>query len=105
MNATYYFFYLETALAKGDDLNIYAFINVSHIPTSKLIEIFEIDLKTDPYISDGYFLTRDMHKRYIYYLKQNVGILNFEIFEYTLRQYEAKDFKEIRKLYKESFME
>jgi hypothetical protein len=54
----YYFFYLELALKGIDDLRIYASENISHIPTKKLIEIFNINLKKDPHISKGYMLTK-----------------------------------------------
>ena len=105
METEYIFFYLEVALKKKKDLNIYAFENVSHIPTDKLIEIFEIDLAKDPQIIDGYFLKRERYKKFKKYIKENIGQINLDVFEYCLRQYVAKDFKEIRKLYKENLME
>jgi len=57
MEPKYSFFNLELALKDENDNNVYAFINVSHIPTKKLKEIFEIDLDKDPHILEGYFLT------------------------------------------------
>ena len=101
----YYFFYLEIALKDSKDTNIYAFENVSHVPTSKLIEIFEIDLNKDPFISDGYFLTKKNYKKHKDYIKQNIGQLNLKVFEYCLRQYVTNDFSELRKLYKENLIE
>ena len=87
------------------DLNIYAFENVSHIPTKMLIEVFDINLKKDPYILEGYFLKKSNYKKHKKYIDQNMGAINLDIFEYCLRQYVADDFKEIRKLYKEDLME
>jgi hypothetical protein len=104
-NSKYYFFYLEIALKKKDDLNIYAFENVSHIPTSKLIEIFNINLEKDPYLMEGYFLTKTSYRKHKKYVSAHIGQINLDVFEYCLRQYVADDFKEIRKLYKESLME
>ncbi len=77
---------------------------ISHRP-KKLINIFDIDIKKDPCIVEGYFLTKKIFKKHKMFIKKNIGPLNFEIFEYCLRQYEADDFSEIRKLYKEDFME
>lgn len=105
MNQTYYFFNLEIALKKEDDANIYAYENVSHIPTKKLIEIFEIDLKNDPHILDGYFLTEANYHKYADYITKNIGQINLDVFEYCLRQYVTENSAEIRKLYKESLME
>lgn len=105
MKKQYYFFYLELALKKNDDLSIYAFENVSHIPTIKLIDIFEINVKKAPHLSEGYFLTKKIYKKHKKYIKKNIGPINLDVFEYCLRYYVADDFKEIRKLYKESLME
>lgn len=105
MKKKYYFFNLEIALKKDSDLNIYAYENVSHIPTSKLIEIFKIDLKKDPYLLEGYFLTKTSYRKHKKYIKEYIGQINLDIFEYSLHQYVTEDFKEIRKLYKEDLME
>ena len=102
---TYYFFYLEIALRKKNDSHIYAFENVSHVPTKKLIEIFNIDQKKDPYLLEGYFLTKTIYKKHKKYIFENIGQINLDIFEYCLRQYVSYDFKEIRKFYKEKLME
>jgi hypothetical protein len=105
MIKNYYFFYLEMALRKKDDLHIYAFINVSHVPTKKLIEIFKIDLKKDPDIIQGYFLTKTSFKKHKKYITETIGAINLDVFEYCLQQYAASDFKQIRSMYKESLME
>jgi len=105
MSSKYSFFYLELALRDKKDLNIYAFENVSHIPTNKLIEIFEIDLSEDPYLIEGYILKKKYYKKHKKYIKEKIGQINLDLFEYCLRQYGADDFKEIRKLYKEDLME
>lgn len=105
MNKKYYFFELEIALRKEDDLNIYAFENVSHIPTSKLIEIFNINLDKDPDLAEGYVLTKAIYKKHKKYIEENIGQINLDVFEYCLRQYVTEDFKTVRKLYKESLME
>ena len=86
-------------------MNIYAFENVSHIPTDKLIEIFDIDIKEDPHILEGYFLTETNYQKHQEYITQNIGQINLDVFEYCLRQYATEDFNEIRKLYKEDLME
>lgn len=101
----YYFFELEIALRKEDDLNIYAYENVSHIPTRKLIEIFNINLDKDPDIVEGYALTKSIFKKHKKYIEQNIGQINLDVFEYCLRQYVSDDFKSVRKLYKENLME
>jgi hypothetical protein len=44
MKKRYYFFYLELALKNSDDPYVYAFKNVSNVPTKMLIEIFNIKL-------------------------------------------------------------
>jgi hypothetical protein len=105
MQKQYYFFTLEISLRKTDDLNIYAYENVSHIPTRKLIEIFDIDLETDPYILEGYFLNNENYVKHKKYISENIGQINLDVFEYCLRQYITNEFGEIRKLYKESLME
>jgi hypothetical protein len=105
MKKRYYFFNLEIALRNENDSHIYAFENVSHIPTNKLIEIFNINLEKDPYISEGYFLTKTHYKKHKKYIDQNIGQINLDVFEYCLRQYVSEDFKEIRRLYKEALME
>lgn len=105
MNKRYYFFELEIALQNEDDLNIYAFENVSHIPTSKLVEIFNINLDKDPYIVEGYVLTKSIYKKHKKYIEQNIGQINLDVFEYCLRQYTSEDTMAIRKLYKEDLME
>ena len=105
MKPTYYLFYLEIALTKEDDSHIYAFENVSHIPTDKLIEIFEIDIKNDPFLVEGYFLTKTKFNKHKKYLQENIGQFNFDIFEYTLRKYGCEGYQEIRKLYKENLIE
>jgi hypothetical protein len=105
MKKRYYFFNLEVALKKEDDPNIYAYENVSHIPTSKLIEIFNVNLKKDPDILEGYFLTKTSYRKHKKYINENISPANLDIFEYCLRQYVSDDAKAIRKLYKESLME
>lgn len=105
MKKKYYFFYLEIALKKVNDLNIFAYENVSHIPTSQLIKIFKIDLKKDPYLLDGYFLTKTNYRKHKKYINENFGQINMDVFEYSLHQYMTENFKEIRKLYKEDLME
>ena len=69
MNKRYYFFFLELALKDKDDSNIYGFENVSHVPTKKLIEIFNINLNKDPYLLEGYFLTKTNYKKHKKYIK------------------------------------
>lgn len=101
----YYFFYLEMALKDERDLNIYAFINISHIPTEKLIEIFKIDLAKDPHIVEGYFLKPTYFKKHKKYITSEMGHINLELFEYCLRQYCSDNKKEIRELYKLKTME
>ena len=101
----YYFYYLQIALKDSQDSKIYGFENISHIPTKKLIEIFEIDVKKDPYLSEGYFLTKKIFKKHKEYIKKNIGQINHKVFEYCLQQYGTDDFKEVRKLYKEDLME
>jgi hypothetical protein len=105
MASKYYFFYLEIALRNPKYKYIYAFENVSHIPTQKLIEIFKIDIKKDPCLLEGYFLTKVAYKKHKKYLDQNLPSLEFDVFEYCLRQYGSDDISSIRKLYKESLME
>lgn len=105
MNKKYYFFNLEIALRADNDRNIYAFENVSHIPTRKLIDIFNVNLEKDPFILEGYFLTKTGYRKHKRYIEQNIGSINLDVFEYCLRQYVSDDYGEIRKLYKESLME
>lgn len=105
MKNKFYFFNLEIALRKKDDLNIYAYENISHIPTSKLIEIFNINVNKDPHLLDGYFLTKTSYRKHKKYIIQNIGHLNLDVFEYCLRQYSTDNFNEVRKLYKEDLME
>ncbi len=83
----YIFFKLELASKDDDDLNIYAYINISQIPTQKLVEIFKIDLKKDPFILEGYFLTKTQFRKHKAYLEKEVGTINLNKFEYCLRQY------------------
>ena len=105
MAARFYFFYLEIALRNPKYKYIYAFENMSHIPTKKLIEIFKIDIKKDPGLLEGYFLTKTAYKKYKKYLDQNLPSLELDIFEYCLRQYVSDDVSSIRKLYKKSLLE
>lgn len=105
MSKRYYFFYLEIALKKEDDLNIYAYENVSHIPTRKLIEIFNIKIEKDPQLLEGYFLTKAMCRKHKSYLNKHTCALNLDVFEYCLRQYAANDYDGVRKLYKQDLME
>jgi len=101
----YYFFYLEIALKDDDDLHVYAFENISHISTQKLIEIFKINLAKDPFILDGYFLTKTNYRKHKKYIDSNMPKINLDKFEYTLRQYVSEEKEEIRKLYKLKLME
>src|SRR4030095_755873 len=105
MASKFIFFYLEIALRDPKDHNIYAFENISHIPTKRLVEIFKIDLSKDPHILEGYFLTKAGFRKHKSYLTQAIGQLNLDIFEYTLRQYAESDANSVRKLYKKSLME
>jgi hypothetical protein len=105
MTSKYSIYYLELALKDKKDQNIYAFENISHIPTKKLIEIFEIDIDKDPNLIDGYSLKKKHYKKHKKYINKNIGQINLKIFEYCLRQYGVQNLKEIRKLYKEDFME
>jgi|LakMenEpi03Aug12_release.lakeMendotaPanAssembly.Ray.scaffolds.fasta_scaffold3099236_1 hypothetical protein len=97
----YYIFYLEMSLKNIKDSKIYAFVNVSHIETSKLIEIFEINIDKDPYLDEGYFLSQSQFTRYKDFLNQEVGSFNFKIFEYCLRLYSTSKEDEIKKMYKD----
>jgi hypothetical protein len=105
MPPKYYFYYLEIALKDPKDSNIYGFENLSHIPASKLIDIFGIDLKVDPNISEGYFLTEAMFEKHKDFISKNFGVINLNVFEYCLRLYGSDDPTAIRKLYKESILE
>lgn len=105
MDKKYYFFELEIALRKEDDSNIYAFENISHIPTLKIIEIFNIDLDQDPNLLEGYFLTEESYKKNKKYIEENIGPINLEVFEYCLRQYVSDSFNAVRRLYKEDLFE
>jgi hypothetical protein len=80
MTKKYYFFYLEIALRQSEDNKVYSFENVSHIPTEKLIEIFNIDLKKDPYILDGYFLTKKNYKKHKEFINKEIGKINLKAF-------------------------
>ena len=100
-----YFYYLEIALADSSDDTIYAFENLSHIPASKLIEIFNIDIKSDPNISEGYFLTRSSYQKHKGFIEKNMGSINLAKFEYTLRLYADSNPNAIDKLYKKHFLE
>ena len=99
-----FIYYLEIAHTDPKDTHVYAFENVSHIPASKLIEIFNIDLATDPNISQGYLLTNEMYEIHKAFLDKEVGSLNFKLFEYTLRLY-GTDEAGIREMYKEHPLE
>lgn len=101
----YYVFYIEIALKDSNDNNIYAFINVSHVPTKKLIEIFNIKMDTDPHIIEGYLLKNKYFKIHKKYILENIGFFDLSRFEYCLRLYSVKDFKGIRKFYKENMLE
>ena len=79
MGNRYYFFYLEIAIRKSRHLNIYAFENVSHIPTTKLIEIFKIKLEKDPQLPEGYFLTKTSYRKYKKYFDENLGQINLDV--------------------------
>ncbi|MCG2613435.1 hypothetical protein LZZ85_04050 [Terrimonas sp. NA20] len=105
MEKKYYFFYLEMALRMSSDSRIYAFKNISHVPTSKLVEIFEIDVLQDPYMSEGYFLTEEIYLKHESYIKEKMGAINLEVFEYCFRYYTSEDGSSIRRLYKEDLME
>lgn len=105
MAQKFYFFYLEIALKDPKYKYIYAFENLSHIPTNKLVEIFQIDLKKDPAILEGYFLTKTAYKKHKKYINEHFPSLEFEVFEYCLRCYICDDISSVRKLYKKSLME
>ncbi len=105
MASKYYFFYLEIALRNPKYKYIYAFENVSHIPTQKLIEIFKIDIKKDPGFLEGYFLTKTVYKKHKKYLDQTLPSLEFDVFEYCLRMYASDNISSLRKLYKKSLLE
>src|SRR5687767_13209146 len=105
MNKRYYFFYLEIALRQGDDTAIYAFENVSHVPTKRLIDIFDINVERDPHLLEGYFLTKESLEKHREYITEIIGPINLDVFEYCLRQYVSENYEEVRKLYKEELME
>jgi len=105
MPKQYHFFYLEMALKDKTDSNIYAFVNVSHIPTKKLIEIFNINQKKDPHLVNGHLLTKTSYRKHRKYFTEHIGPMNLFFFEYTLMHYASSDKKSIRKLYKEDAME
>jgi hypothetical protein len=105
MEQKYYFFYLHLSLKNSEDPYIYAYENISHIPTNMLIEIFGVKLDKDPYLLEGYILNKTRYKKYKKYIEKNIGKINLDIFEYSLGQYATDDIKEIRKLYKEDLME
>lgn len=75
MGLKYSIFNLELALKDENDNNVYAFVNVSHVPTKKLIEIFEIDLEEDPYILEAHFLTEASFRKHQDYIQKILGVL------------------------------
>lgn len=105
MAKQYYFFYLEMSLRDKDDLNIYAQVNISHIPSAKLVEIFNIDIKKDPQLSAGYFLTKNSYRKHKRYIHEHIGHINLDLFEYALMLFGSTNRKSIRNLYKEDPME
>jgi hypothetical protein len=96
----YIFFELELATKDDNDFNIYAFINVSQIPTKKLVEIFRIDLKRDPFILEAYILTKTQFRKHKAYLEKEVGTMNLNKFEYCLRQYAGNKASDIVRKHK-----
>jgi hypothetical protein len=103
--AKYYFFYLEIALRDPKDPHVYAFENLSHIPTQKLIEIFEIDIVKDPQIVEGYPLSKKSFVKHKDYFNKNIVAINLKIFEYCLRLYSSDDPAALKNMYKEHYME
>lgn len=101
----YYFFELEMSLKSKADREIYANINISHIPTQKLIEIFKIDTNKDPLLLNGYVLTKAMFAKHKKYILENIGFINLDMFQYALLQSVSNDDRQIRQYYKESLME
>jgi hypothetical protein len=101
----YYIFYLEMSLRDEKDSKIYAFVNVSHISTSKLIQIFEINIEKDPHLTEGYFLTKKQYNKYKDFLNQEVGSFNLQIFEYCLRLYTTSKENTIKSMYKEKLFD
>lgn len=95
-----YFYFLEIALSDKHDSHIYAFENLSHIPASKLIEIFGINLTTDPNIIQGYPLTKQLYLAHKEYIDENLVPINLKVFEYTLRLYSGEESTSVRRLYK-----
>ena len=73
MRNKYIFFYLEIALRDENDNNIYAYNNISNVPTKRLIEIFKIDLNKDPNILKGYFLTKTSYKKFKKFIDREMG--------------------------------
>jgi hypothetical protein len=70
---------LEIALKNESDPHVYAYENVSHIPTSKLIEIFNINQKKDPYLVQPYMLTKNMYKKHRKYIEDNFVPMNMKM--------------------------
>jgi hypothetical protein len=97
-----FIFYLELALKDSKDNNVYAFINISHIPTKEIVKIFNINVKADPFIDEGYILEASRYKRHKKNIGKKLGTLNFKLFEYALRVYTTDS---IRPLYKEKLFE
>jgi hypothetical protein len=100
----YYIVDLEIALRGKKYPYIYGFHNISEIPTKKLVEILEIDVKADPHIREGYFLTAKMYRKHEEYLRKFLPSMNFKVFEYCVRFYCGTK-EDIRKYYKKSIWE
>jgi hypothetical protein len=101
----YFIFYLELSLRDEEDSKIYAFVNVSHILTSKLIQIFDINIEKDPHLTEGYFLSEEKYDRYKDFLNQEVGSFNLQVFEYCLRLYTTSKENTIQSMYKQELFD
>ena len=93
------------ALKDPNDLRIYGFKNISHVPTKKLVEIFNINLRKDPHIMEAYFLTKSRYRKFKKYIDENFGAINLDLFEYSLSNYVGYNKKSIQRKHKLSLME
>jgi hypothetical protein len=81
----YYKVDLEVSLPNAD--YVFGYIDISHIPYSKLEELFQDQIKEEQFLFEdrSYFITENVYKKHKEYLDYEIPFkFDFSIFEYSV---------------------
>jgi hypothetical protein len=82
-----YYYKVDLEVARHKSKYVFGFIDISHIPYSKLYELFKDQITDERFLFEkyNYFITPELYKQHKEYLDKNIPFsFDFKLFEYSV---------------------